>query len=260
MKLITLIENTTENDKLLPEHGLSLYMETEGRKILFDTGASGSFVSNAKKMGVNLEQVDLVILSHGHDDHCGGLLGFFAVNDHAPAYLHRKAAEPHYNMDNTFIGIMPGLLNHPRLRFVEDTQKLGAGMTLYTCAGRQKVAPVDTAGLTVLRNGKLESDDFSHEIYLLIEEKGKRVLVSGCSHRGILNIVHWFKPDVLIGGFHFLKQPADGEVVKGAARTLLEYPTVYYTGHCTGLAQYKTMKSIMADRLHYLSTGTTVVL
>ncbi len=259
MKIVTLMENTTQRENLLTEHGLSLYIETMDRKILFDTGASGSFANNAQKLGIDLAQVDLVILSHGHNDHCGGLTRLFEVNDHAPVYLHRKAGEPHYNAEDTFIGIMPGLLNHPRFRFVEETLELGQGLTLYAWEDREGVAPVDTAGLTVLRQGSLTPDDFSHEIYLLIQEAGKRVLFSGCSHRGILNIANWFQPDVLVGGFHFFRQPADGDVVVGAARTLLTYHTVYFTGHCTGLAQYETMKEIMADRLHYLSTGTTVV-
>lgn len=260
MKIVTLVENTSQRQDLLPEHGLSLYIETVDRKILFDTGASGSFANNAQKLGIDLTQVDLVILSHGHDDHCGGITRFFEINNHAPVYLHRKAGEPHYNVEDTFIGIMPGLLNHPRLRYVEETVELGQGLTLYAWGDREGVAPVDTAGLTVLRQGTLTPDDFSHEIYLLIEEAGKRVLFSGCSHRGILNITHWFRTDVLVGGFHFFKQAPDGEMVKAAARTLLENPTVYYTGHCTGLGQYETMKGIMKDRLHYLSTGTIITI
>ena len=260
MKIVTLVENTSQSEDLLPEHGLSLYIETLDRKILFDTGASGSFANNAQKLGIDLAQVDLVILSHGHDDHTGGLTRFFELNDHAPVYLHRKAGEPHYNMEDTFIGILPGLLNHPRLRFVEEPLELGQGVSLYAWENRKGVAPVDTAGLKVLREGNLIPDDFSHEIYLLVEESGKRVLFSGCSHRGILNIADWFRPDVLVGGFHFFLQAPDGEVVKGAARTLLEHPTVYYTCHCTGIAQYETMRSIMADRLRYLCTGTIVTI
>lgn len=256
MKIVTLIENTSQRPDLLPEHGLSLYIETKHHKILFDTGASGLFAKNAKKLGVDLADVDIGVISHGHDDHAGGLLSFFAVNDHAPVYLLPAAAEPHYNVEDTFIGIMPGVLRSDRLCYARDAQVIGKGLTLFSCLSREYVQAVDTAGLTVLRNGEFLPDDFSHEQYLLIEENGKRVLVSGCSHRGILNIVHWFCPDVLIGGFHFFKQEPDSPVVIEAARTLMGYPTVYYTGHCTGQAQYETMKQIMGDRLHDLSTGT----
>ncbi len=258
MKIVTLIENTTDRNDLHPEHGLSLYIEANGHKILFDTGASGMFAENAEMLGVDLTQVDIAILSHGHDDHAGGLVQFLAMNDRAPVYLHRGAEEPHYNVEDTFIGMMPGLLKSPRLRYTCGTQNIGQGLTLYSCNDLEPVIPVDTAGLTVLRNGSFFPDDFSHEQYLLIEETGKRVLISGCSHKGILNIAQWFRPDVLIGGFHFFRQEPDSPMVVNAADTLLSYPTVYYTGHCTGLAQYDTMKKIMADRLHYLSTGTVL--
>ena len=258
MKIVTLIENTSQNPELLPEHGLSLYIETKHHKILFDTGATGVFARNAGKLGVDLSQVDIAVISHGHDDHAGGLLQFFDCNDHAPVYLLPKAAEPHYNIEDTFIGIMPGVLASERLRYSHDGQKIGQGLTLFDCPNRESIQPVDTAGLTVLRNGEFLPDDFTHEQYLLIEEEGKRVLISGCSHRGILNIVHWFEPDVLVGGFHFFRQAPDSPMVLEAANTLLSYPSQYYTGHCTGQAQYETMKAIMGERLHYLSTGTIV--
>lgn len=258
MKIVTLVENTTDRCDLLPEHGLSLYIETKQHKILFDTGASGIFATNAKKLGIDLSQVDLCVISHGHDDHAGGLVRFFELNDRAPVYLHPAAAEPHYNVEDTFIGIMPGVLRSHRLRYVSGEVQLGQGLTLFSFGDKEGNQPVDTAGLTVLRGGKLQPDDFHHEQYLLIEEDGKRVLISGCSHRGILNITSWFAPDVLVGGFHFFKQQPDSPMVTGAAQTLCSYPTRYYTGHCTGKAQYEVMRSIMGDAVAYLSTGTVV--
>ena len=79
------------------------------------------------------------------------------------------------------------------------------------------------------------------------------MLISGCSHKGIMNIVDWFKPDVLVGGFHFNKlQP--GARLKALAQTLASYDTDYYTCHCTGVEQYEYMKRFM-PRLSYLSAG-----
>lgn len=258
MKIITLIENTSDRTDLHPEHGLSLYIEANGHKILFDTGASGMFAENAAALGVNLADVDICVISHGHDDHAGGLVQFLAMNDRAPVYLRKGAEEPHYNVEETFIGLMPGISKNSRLRYTGDMQKIGEGLTLFSAAQRKPEIPLDTAGLTVLREGSLEPDDFDHEQYLLIEEQGKQVLISGCSHKGILNIASWFSPDVLIGGFHFFKQTPDSPMVLDAAKTLLKYPTTYYTGHCTGAEQFEAMKKIMADRLHNLSTGTVV--
>ena len=100
-------------------------------------------------------------------------------------------------------------------------------------------------------------DEFLHEHYLMIEENGKRILISGCSHKGILNIMSWLQPDVLIGGFHFMKlDPVnDRSALKNAAETLMNHPAEYYTCHCTGAEQYEILKEWMGNRLCYLSGG-----
>lgn len=77
MKITTLIENHTPTDSPLPcEHGLSFWIETCGKKLIFDTGATGQFIDNAEKLGINLSEADMAILSHGHDDHSGGFRSF----------------------------------------------------------------------------------------------------------------------------------------------------------------------------------------
>ena len=101
-------------------------------------------------------------------------------------------------------------------------------------------------------------EDFRHEQYLLVQENGKRILISGCSHKGIVNLVHHFRPDVLIGGFHLMDTPAGSAEIDEIARILLEYPTVYYTGHCTGEKQYDQLKNIMGERLQPFSTGSVL--
>ena len=130
------------------------------------------------------------------------------------------------------------------------------GVTLYACNTKQKYEDFGSGNLSVLRHHKLLPDDFVHEQYLLIEENGKRILVSGCSHKGILNILEWFRPDYLIGGFHFMKLECSDRL-KAYAGRMAAYDTVYYTCHCTGKEQYAFMKPFV-ERLHYLSAGQTV--
>lgn len=260
MKIVTLIENTASRDDLQAEHGLSLYIETEHHKILFDTGASGAFADNAQKLGVDLAGVNFAILSHGHHDHGGGLERFFALNTVAPVYLQPQALAPYYNAAQNYIGIDPKLIKSDRLIFAEEETILGDGITLYACNSKHKLVPIDSAGLQVQRAGCCYPDEFLHEQYLLVQEGEKRVLFSGCSHKGIINIVEWFQPDVLIGGFHFMRMDATSQALRTAAQTLLKYPTQYYTGHCTGQEQYHVLKEIMADRLSYLSTGVVITI
>ena len=259
MHVVTLLENTACSQELSCEHGLSLYIEAADLKILFDAGQSGAFADNAQKLGVDLSKVDIAILSHGHYDHGGGLARFLELNVTAPVYVHKDAFIPHYNGSEKYIGLDQALLNSGRLVFVEDTVQLAPGITLY--GGSIPLPyPIDPAGLTMLEKGQYLPEDFRHEQYLIIEEMGKKVCFSGCSHRGILNIAGHFCPDVLVGGFHFMNLTAEKDALRltAAARKLLEYPTVYYTGHCTGAAAFDFMKPIMGDRLNALTTGTVM--
>ena len=252
MKLVTLMENTTACDNLRCEHGLSLYLETGNHKILFDAGQSSAFAENAEKLGVDLREVDFAVLSHGHYDHGGGLERFLEINKTAPVYISSHAFEPHYSA-NGYIGLDLQLQGKEQLRSVAEETALAEGITLY----QLDVVPADTAGLEMEEQGQRKPDDFRHEQYLLVEEGGKRILISGCSHKGILQIMEAFRPDILVGGFHFMKITAE-ETLRKAAEKLLEYDTVYYTGHCTGQTQYAYLKSVMGDQLHYIATGTTV--
>lgn len=254
MKIVTLLENSTCREDLYAEHGLSLYVESQGHRILFDMGQTDGFARNAHKLGVDLAEVEAAVLSHGHDDHGGGLATFLRINDHAPVYVNRHAFEPHYNAQNRDIGLNPAL-DKSRMIFTEGTIEICPGVTLHTFP----VLPEDTSGLQRMDGGRLVPEDFRHEQYLLIEENGLRVLFSGCAHKGIVPIARAFRPDVLIGGFH-LSKIQDGAVLDRIAAELLTLPTRYYTGHCTGEAQFRFLKSKMGDKLEPLSTGTRVEL
>lgn len=258
MKIIALTENTAARPDLGAEHGLSLYLEACGKKILFDTGQSPLFAENAAKLGVDLSAVDLAVLSHGHYDHSGGLKHFLEINDHAPIYVSRYAFEPHLTLAGKDIGVDPSLKNDPRLIPVGDKAEIAPGLTLYSCNRRKRLFPLVTGGMTTLRGGRSLPEDFRHEQYLLIEEDGKRILISGCSHKGILDIAAWFKPDILVGGFHFFRLPLD-ERLTSYARRLEQSGIRFYTCHCTGTAQYEWMKKDMT-RLEYLSAGQQIEL
>ena len=263
MKIVTLIENTTADESLACEHGLSLYIEACGRRILFDTGASGGFADNAEKLGVDLTQVDFAVLSHGHSDHGGGLHRFLECNRTAPIYMSRHGFLPLFNALGDYIGLDTTLKMSDRIIFTDGCMSLDRGLTLYSCNNDRLQYPLDTASLQMEVDGVRQPEDFRHEQYLLIEEGGKRICISGCSHKGILNIAGWFKPDVLVGGFHFFKLATEGpdaRILDRAAKVLKAQPAVYYTGHCTGIAQYHYLKERMADQLHAIQTGTVITL
>ena len=263
MKLITLMENTAARPDLHSEHGLSLYIEARGKKILFDAGQSDAFADNAAALGVDLTEIDLAILSHGHYDHSGGLKRFLEINNHAPLYMNARAFSDCWHGEDHYIGIDQALKDSGRIILTGDEYPLCEGLTLLTCNSMNRLHPLSGLGLTIRTGeGAFEQDQFLHEHYLLIEENGKRILVSGCSHKGILNIMNWLRPDVLVGGFHFMKLDpvADREVLKAAADALNQYPTDYYTCHCTGVPQYEALRQWMGSRLHSLRAGDELLL
>ena len=264
MKIRVLMENTASAPEFLCEHGLSLWIEREDCRLLFDMGQSDKFAENAEKLGIDLGKADLAVLSHGHYDHGGGLKRFLELNQKAPVYLNRYAFEPHFNsLSGKEIGLDPALRDSGRLTFLGARAVLSESMELFPSTEFQPVVPMDPSGLTTLREGKWIPEDFRHEQYLLLREKGKRILISGCSHTGIVNLMEWLKPDVLIGGFHLKRLDPEGEgkaALEQLAERLKTYDTVYYTCHCTGTAQYGFLKERMGDRLHYLAAGAELIL
>ena len=263
MLLRVLMENNALNDQFIAEHGLSLYIETNGKRILFDTGQTDAFTENAAKLGVDLSAVDLCVLSHGHYDHSGGLLRFLEINDHAPVYMHRRAIEPHYNGTVKYIGIDEKLIAHPRVAYTDDELILSPGLQLCTCNTLASGCPASARGMTVKCGADFLQDSFDHEQYLVIEEDGRRIVISGCSHKGILDIAKWLSPDVLIGGFHFVKldpEGADRAFLESAAKELLARNCIYYTGHCTGEASFAFLKERMGERLQAIHAGMEIVL
>lgn len=256
MRITSLSENTAQRADVQTEHGLSLYIEAGSHRILFDMGQSELFLQNADTLDIDLSRVDVAVLSHGHYDHGGGLAAFLKINAHAPVFLHRNAFLPYYNGTEKYIGLDPALSAHPRLHFTQGCHAIAPGLTLYDCNDKKRPHSFGSAGLCKRVGEELLPDDFLHEQYLLITEGERRVLISGCSHKGILDIAAWFLPDVLVGGFHFSKLPLDGTLT-AAAQALNAHPTTYYTCHCTGRAQYEFMKQEM-PRLHYLACGESI--
>jgi 7,8-dihydropterin-6-yl-methyl-4-(beta-D-ribofuranosyl)aminobenzene 5'-phosphate synthase len=270
MRVTMLLDNIAASPALTAEHGLSLFIETAERRILFDTGKTDAFARNAEILGIDLATVDMAVISHGHYDHTGGIVRFLELNDHAPVYVQSEAFG-HFEAESArSIGIAPAVVaalrESGRLVLTDDATDLGGGLSLHSCNAEKRPFASQSGDLFMIRDGRPVQDEFRHEQYLSIREHGdggKHVLISGCSHKGIRNIVQWFRPDALIGGFHFMNVGLDAEghaILDSAADALSAYDTEYFTCHCTGKAQFDRLKERMGERLHYLAGGMSVEL
>ena len=271
MKLIVLSDNTSVSESLESEHGLSIYIETTGHHILFDTGAGCIFKRNAEKLGVDLATVDLLVISHGHYDHGGGLRTFLEVNSRAKIFIHKQAFEAHYSKRPegvASIGLDETLLPNERFVFCGDQAVIDENIEIFSRVKAKRLFPSCNAMLLIKRGDEFVPDDFAHEQNLVIQQDGKTMLIAGCAHKGIVNIVDACKdrlgqyPDYFVGGFHLTGQRGNQsetpDVVDAIGEYLASTHSRYFTCHCTGTENYQQLKRTMGEKIQYLSTGVRI--
>lgn len=273
MKVITLFENRTTSKEYKYNHGLSLYIETTNHKILFDTGTNGDFAYNASKLGVNIEEIDVVVISHGHYDHGGGLETFLKLNSKAKIYIGKNAFDNHLikilGLIRYNIGIKKELKNNDRFVFADKVLKIDDELILFGDIKGDKLVPKGNDKLLKRYNdGIIKKDDFDHEINLLINENNKFNLFCGCAHKGIVNIIEKSKEIIdgelnsVIGGFHLMGMKAenvDAKAFLDELSTILRSNKVnnYYTCHCTGEKAYAYLSKSIKN-LSELKTGMII--
>lgn len=271
VRIVTLVENTALTSDFRYKHGLCLYIETAKHKILFDLGQDDLFVENAGKMNIDISEIDTVIISHGHKDHGGALKHFLEINSKAKIYIRKEAFEPHYIKVFGIpigVGLDEELKNNKQIIFTDDEMRIDEELLLFSNVKNEKFIMRSNNVLFAKKDGQMLSDDFCHEQNLIVTEEEHNILISGCSHAGIVNIRNKAKQltskeiDVVIGGFHLYNPPTkryeSNETICHLANELYASTSAYFTCHCTGMKAYKQMKGILGDRLSYLSTGKEI--
>ena len=280
MKITTLVENTgwEGNKDLQTEKGLSLHISYGDRQILSDTGINGAFAQNAKRLGIELQDVDFAVISHHHFDHGGGLAPFLKENSKARVYLRGKGVGEHYfrilGTINKYVGLDKRVFVEysNRLDFIDKSTEISPGVFILTRIVEMYPQPKGNKFLLDRKDNTWSFDTFEHELILVIREDEGLVVFTGCSHRGILNIVETVIRDfsgvpikAVIGGFHLISLPmfntmsASKSEVESIGQAMLKYPIEkIYTGHCTGQKAYRILKQVMGERLAYISTGSSI--
>ena len=275
MRIINLVENTEGSSGCGVEHGLCFYIETEKHKLLMDTGQTDLLIGNAERLGIDLTLVDTVVLSHGHYDHGGGIMPFAQINPTAKIYVPaaafgeyysvNKAGEPHYIGLDAEIQELPQVV---KVTAEDGIFQIDDELSLFSGIGNEHPIPSANRRLKKKADEELVQDDFAHEQCLVIKEGVKSILLSGCAHHGILNILDRYialygkEPDIVISGFHMMRKHGysdeDINMIIDTALALRQYKTTFYTGHCTGVEPYNAMKKLMGSQLHYVHSGDEI--
>ena len=275
MKVVILMENSTCRADIACAHGLSMYIETDRHRILFDMGPDAQFIDNAKALGVDLTQVDIAFLSHAHNDHCGGLEAFLKCNDRAKVYMQKAVWGQYYVVTPqkcAYIGMDAALKNYEdRFVLCGGEQKLDDELTVFSAVTGRELWSAANDTLREKTGGEYPKDEFRHEQDLLVTENGKTVLFAGCAHRGITNILKRAEevlgraPDALFAGFH-LYNPSLGrsepdELVDAVGEVLRESGVKRcFTGHCTGKEAYERLRKTLGGRLNEMPAGSAFTL
>jgi 7,8-dihydropterin-6-yl-methyl-4-(beta-D-ribofuranosyl)aminobenzene 5'-phosphate synthase len=278
MKITTLIENRASNTDpvLVSEWGLSLHIAFNDYSILFDTGASGLFADNAKKLSIKLDSIQAAVLSHHHFDHGGGLGRFLEWNSKCKVY---HADVPNGDCYIKIIGFLKKYIgldntimnNNPeRFEIVSKPTEILSNVFVFPHILSTYPKPLGNKQIYLRKDGRFMLDDFAHEIVMAINDNGKLVIFTGCSHNGIVNMIETVTREfegvqikAVIGGFHLLASPpfnfmaGTKREVENLGKSILNYSIdAMYTGHCTGNKAFKILKTVMGDKINDMRTGS----
>lgn len=277
MKIICLIENTTVNEKLSFEDGLSLFVEYGGRNYLIDTGLTGKAVDNARRMRLPIDNIDAVVITHNHHAHIGGIDAVMRLNPKAKIYLRAGAQREVFRKSGFFkspAGVGKAFFKKyaDNLILFNNFSEVTEGFYLASCEEYEEKQINPDNGYLVMDGKKSVPHDHSDESFAVIFPQKRKadglVLIGGCFHCGAVNMLEtvrkrWYGIPVLavIGGFHFSgSNPktlnCSAEHVTAQARGLkLSGAEKVYACHCTGFRGFDVMDEMLGDRLMYLGGG-----
>jgi len=272
LRITTLSENTAGMPGVIAEWGLSVLVETDKLKVLFDTGASSSVPHNVRMLGVKLPEIDRIALSHGHYDHTGGLKG---VLRQAGKSIEVIANTDIFDDKWIHVGDFKRYIGVPFSR--EELEAEGASFTL----SREPVWITDDIATTgevpmvtdyeeiepsmcLKRGGDLVPDPFNDDQGLVVKTELGLVVILGCAHRGAINTIKQSQKitgveqvHTVIGGTHLLRASAERITLTAAALQEMGIQRVGVS-HCTGLNSAMLLAQQLGETFFFNNTGTVI--
>ncbi len=279
IKIFTVCENSVANVDFLGEWGLSLVLDLDGLRILFDTGGGRTLLHNARHLGIDLATVDAVVLSHGHKDHTGGLVaaleqGRLAEPERTCQILaHPETRGPKYFRmsaeDTPFYAGVPFAAEAVYSlggRFAESTAPIWLNDDVATSGEIPMVTEYESVEPGCLLKGedRFVPDPLNDELALFVKTSLGLLIVLGCAHRGLINTIHQARKvtgiervHMIIGGTHLAHAP---ETQVSATIAALGELRVERLGasHCTGLAGACLLSAAVPDVFFHHNAGSVV--
>jgi len=269
IRITTLVENTQGQHRALKnEHGLSLFIESNGHRLLFDTGQSAAFLGNAETLMVDLSGLKYVVLSHGHYDHTGGFRALTQVAGGFELFVGGGFFRKKYGikegacefLGNSFDEAFLAERSISHTFVTADTLEVFPGAHLVTNFERTHEDEKINPRFKLEQDGELIEDDFGDEVCLALDTPKGLAVVLGCSHPGVKNILETVSSRLkkpihsVLGGTHLVEASPE------SIRKTIEFfkaKDIQQIGvsHCTGQAAMESLK-FFSDRFYHNRTGS----
>jgi len=272
-RLKVLVDNCVNSSRLLAEHGLSFFIEYRGKRILFDTGQGQVLGHNAEHLGIQLASIDIVVLSHGHYDHSGGLTMLLNKQPQPVLYCHPHSVRSRYSRKaNNIIddigmpnALQPAVKKSVNTHWVESPTEILPGLW---CTG-----PIprsndfeDTGGDFVFEPNADDHDEIEDDQALYLETDDGTVVILGCAHAGVINTLDYIytltnkrRIHTLIGGMH-LVNAGEQRFKRTIARLKGFSIENLMPCHCTGLIAQTLLRQAFPKNLKAVAVGSELVL
>jgi len=271
MVTVTTLVNNTAPDDLQSEHGLSFWIEYNGKNILFDTGQTNIIETNAKQIGIDLANTDTVILSHGHYDHTGGMSTVFAAAKMATLYLHPRAMDLKYSqkpdrvkmigMSDATKEIIRSVKTKGKLVWTERPTEVFPGLFVTGTIPR-KTSFEDTGGDFYLDESCNKPDELLDDQAIFFKAHNELVVLLGCGHSGVVNTLDYISMltgekhiHAVLGGMHLLH--ACPKRIDRTIEAIRKYDIQELgPAHCTGKNATEMFNEAFPDQCFECSVGT----